>query len=319
MERAEYNKRLEVPTGKVVDVIIDTDAYNEVDDQFAIAYAFRSPERINVISLCAAPFSNKRSKSAADGMNQSYDEILKLLRLMEKEDFVPNVYRGSESYLPDEKTPVNSAAAYKMVEEARKHTAEDPLYIVALGAITNVASAILLDREAIINNTVIVWLGGHAFHWHDNAEFNARQDVAAARVVMDCGAPLILLPCKGVVSALTTTGAELRYWLSDSGPLGEYLAENAITEAESYAKGTAWSRCIWDVSAVAWLLNDNDRFMNSYLTASPIPEYDNRYSFDPRRHQITYVYGINRDAVFTDMFSKLRGERPVSCADPHKC
>lgn len=308
MERAEYLKRLEVPTGKTVDVIIDTDAYNEVDDQFAIAYAFKSPERINVISLCAAPFYNRRSQSPADGMKQSYNEILKLLRLMRREDFTENVYHGSGSYLPDEKTPVESPAARKIVEEAKKRTADNPLYIVALGAITNVASAILMDREAMVNNTVIVWLGGHAFHWHDNAEFNAHQDVAAVRVVMDCGAPLVLLPCRGVVSALTTTEAELRYWLSGSGPLGEYLAENAIAEAETYAKGTAWSRCIWDVSAVAWLLNDCDRFMHAYLTASPIPEYDHHYSFDPRRHQITYVYSVNRDAIFTDMFGKLKVE-----------
>lgn len=305
MNSTNYYEKLEVPS-RVVDVIVDTDAYNEVDDQFAIAYAMLSPERMNTIAICAAPFYNAKSVSAENGMEKSYDEIIKLLTLMGRTDYEKNVYEGSRTYLPDENTPVVSPAAQKIVEEARSHSPSDPLYIVALGAITNVASAILIDPEAIVNNTVIVWLGGHALHWSDNREFNLRQDIAAARVVFGCGVPLVHLPCKGVVSALTTTKGELTDWLSNTNPLAEYLMNNAIHEAESYAKGTAWSRCIWDISAVAWVLNDNDRFMKSYLTASPIPEYDNYYSIDPTRHPIRYVYGVNRDAIFTDLFKKLR-------------
>ena len=303
--KAEYISKLEVPTEKV-DMILDTDAYNEVDDQFAIAYALLSPERINTVAITAAPFANSKSTGPKDGMEKSYAEIIKLLTLMGRETFAKEVYRGSEAFLPDENTPVVSAAAEKLVETARKYSPEKPLYIVALGAITNVASAILMDREAMVNNTVIVWLGGHALHWPDNREFNLRQDVAGARVLFGCGVPLVLLPCKGVVSALTTTKGELKAWLENTNPLAEYLMNNAIREAESYAKGTAWSRCIWDVSAVAWLMNDNDRFMTSYITSSPIPEYDNHYTVDPTRHPINYVYGIKRDAIFTDMFEKLR-------------
>ena len=84
------------------------------------------------------------------------------------------------------------------------------------------------------------------------------------------------------------------------------LERSATTYQESIF-GT-WSRCIWDVTAVAWLLNDNDRFMRSYITATPIPEYDHRYSIDPTRHPERYVYSINRDALFTDLFTKLAGK-----------
>ena len=303
---AAYLKKLTVPDG-VVDVIVDTDAYNEIDDQFAIAYAMLSPERIRPLAICAAPFHNIKSTGPEDGMEKSYAEILKLLRLMGRTDFEDRVYPGSRTYLPDETTPVISPAAEKLAEEARHHSPESPLYIVALGAITNVASAILLDREAMVNHTVVIWLGGHALHWHDNREFNLRQDVAGARILFGCGVPLVQLPCMGVVNSLTTTKGELTDWLSGVGPLGEYLMNNTIAEAESYTKGKAWSRCIWDVSAVAWLLNDGDRLMRSYLTASPIPQYDHHYSIDPTRHPIRYVYGIHRDAIFTDLFQRLRG------------
>ena len=46
-----------VPTG-MTDVILDTDAFNEIDDQFAIAYMLRSKEKLNVKGICAAPFYN---------------------------------------------------------------------------------------------------------------------------------------------------------------------------------------------------------------------------------------------------------------------
>ena len=85
-----------------------------------------------------------------------------------------------------------------------QYTEENPLYVVAIGAITNISSALLRNPE-IKNRIVLVWLGGHAFHWPDNREFNLYQDVAGARIVCGCGVPLVLLPCMGVVSELRTT------------------------------------------------------------------------------------------------------------------
>ena len=300
------NKIFEVPHS-VVDVILDTDAYNEIDDQFAIAYMLLSPERIRTKAICAAPFLNQRSTSAADGMNKSYHEILKILDLAKREDIAVDVYRGSECFMTDETTPVASDAASHMAAEAEKHSRENPLYIVAIGAITNVASAILLNKKAMCENTVVVWLGGIAMHWRDNREFNCSQDIAAARVVFGSGVPLVQLPCCGVVDAFRTTEYELKHWLSGKNALADYLVENTVKEAESYASGKPWSRCIWDVTAVAWLLNDNERFMTGYMIPRPIPQYDNRYSFDPRNKPMLYIDHIRRDPLFCDLFTKLSG------------
>ena len=94
-------ENLNVPAG-VVDMILDTDTYNEIDDQFALAYMLLSPERIRPVGICAAPFLNAKSQSPADGMEKSYREIMKVLELMDREDAKAMVYRGSEQYLPDE-------------------------------------------------------------------------------------------------------------------------------------------------------------------------------------------------------------------------
>ena len=41
MTKSQYFKNLTVPSGKI-DVVIDTDAYNEIDDQYAICYMLKS-------------------------------------------------------------------------------------------------------------------------------------------------------------------------------------------------------------------------------------------------------------------------------------
>lgn len=293
---------LQCPSG-AIDMVLDTDAYNEIDDQFAISYALHA-EKLHVKALYAAPFFNSRSTGPKDGMEKSYEEILKLLRLAGRD--VP-VLRGSEAYLPDEATPVLSPAAEDLALRAMDYTTENPLYVVAIGAITNVASALLL-QPAMAERVVIVWLGGHALHWPDNKEFNCMQDVAAARVVMDSGAPLVLLPCRGVVSHLTTTGPELRHWLAGKNPLCDYLVAQTADEAESYAKGRVWSRVIWDISTIAWLLNDDGRLLQQELRPTPIPEYDHHYAFDPRRPWCQYVYHVDRDAILADLFARLTKE-----------
>jgi inosine-uridine nucleoside N-ribohydrolase len=296
-------KNLSVPAGKI-DVVLDTDAYNEIDDQFAIAYMLKNPERLDVKAIYAAPFLNARSTSAGDGMEKSYNEIFKLLDLMKTE---MEVFRGSDSFLADEKTPVISDAARDLAARVENYSPENPLYVVAIGTITNVASALLLNPK-VAENAVLVWLGGHGFHFHDTKEFNMVQDIAASRVVMSSGIPFVQLPCMGVVSSFTVSKPELEYWLKGKNPLADYLATNTIDEAESYAHGKPWTRVIWDVTAVAWLLNDNNRFMLSSIVKTPLSSYEGIYEDYAEGEDMRYVYYIHRDRLMEDLFAKILHE-----------
>lgn len=300
MTNEQRIKNLLVPQGSV-DVVLDTDAYNEIDDQFAISYLLKWKEKLNTQAIYAAPFLNSNSVSPKDGMEKSYDEIFKLLSLLDEK---VDVFKGSEKYLDNENTPVISYAAQDLAERVKNYSPQNPLYVVAIGAITNIASAILLNPE-VAQNSVVIWLGGHALHYHHTKEFNMYQDVAAARVVMQSGVPFVQLPCMGVVSNFTVSKPELEFWLKGKNPLADYLAENTLKQADSYAKGTAWTRVIWDVTAVAWLLNDSERFMESRIIPTPIPTYDNLYATDFNSYPMRYVYNIKRDALMTDLFRKL--------------
>ena len=296
-------RMLEVPSG-VCDVVIDSDTFNEIDDQFAISLALRSPERMRVQALYAAPFTNSKSTGPRDGMEKSFAEMHRLLRLIGRE--VP-VFRGSESYLTDEKTPVLSDAARDLARRAMAYSAENPLYIVSIGAITNVASALLLCPE-IADRAVLIWLGGHAPDWPDNHEFNLYQDIAAARTAFSSGIPLVLVPCQGAASGFTTTGPEMRHWLTGKGALAEDLMGATERAANRYAQGKIWSRVLWDVTAVAWLLNTDQRFLRDRLIPTPIPEYDSHWGADPTRPPCRCVYFVHRDALLSELFSKIAGE-----------
>ena len=293
-------KNISVPGG-MVDVVLDTDAYNEIDDQFAISYLLKSKEKLNTVALYAAPFYNRNSSGPADGMERSYNEIHKLLDLIGEER---EVYRGSDRYLEDENTPVVSDAAYDLAERVKNYSPDNPLYVVAIGAITNIASAILINPQ-VAENAVLVWLGGHSMEYHDTAEFNMAQDVAAARVIYKSGICYVQLPCFGVVSQFAISKPELEYWLMDKNTLADYLARNTISAAERYASGKPWTRVIWDVTAVAWLLNDDDCFMCSRVIKAPIPNYDKKYEEYEDGKQMRYIYYIKRDALMNDLIKKL--------------
>ena len=191
---AERIRLLEPPRRKVR-AVLDTDTYNEIDDQFAIVQTLLSPESIDLQAIYAAPFHNHRSQSPGHGMELSHDEIL---RLLERMGVSPDgfVHRGVTDYVGAAKAPLAAPAVDDMIARARAASPDDPLYIVAIGAISNVASALLAAPD-IIDRVVVVWLGGHALDWPDTREFNLRQDVGGAQVLFDCGVPVVLCRAGG--------------------------------------------------------------------------------------------------------------------------
>lgn len=282
-------------------MVLDTDTFNEIDDQFALVYSLLSPE-VKVEAVYAAPFHNNRSTGPGDGMEKSYEEILRILKTMNisAEGFA---FRGSEDYLRDLKQPHRSAAALDLVTRAKKYSPENPLYVVAVGAITNVASAILIDPQ-IARNIVVVWLGGNGHHWPSQREFNFQQDLMASRLLFDSGVPVVQLPCTPVVTHFATTVPEMERYLAGQGETAEYLLK---IFKEYHNDHFAWSKVIWDMTAVAWVVNP--RWLPSNLVHTPIVTDQYTFSVDESRHFMRVVYFLDRDAIFRDFFTKVRGKK----------
>ncbi|MDD2958446.1 MAG: nucleoside hydrolase [Lachnospiraceae bacterium] len=337
----ERKIRLAPPRGKV-QVVIDSDTYNEVDDQFAIAYALLSPERLQVDAIYAAPFSSDffarllktdgvaipMTGNLQEGLELSYKEILKLMGMLGM-NTEGKVFRGSSQYMSSKDQPVDSDAARDLVK--RVHECEDVLYVVAIGEITNIASAILMDPE-IIKKMVIVWLAGQPLYWPHAIEFNLGQDVLASQTILDSGVPLVLVPCMSVASYLSVSGPELEANLKGRSKVGTYLSDT-VTRQMSQQMAQNWldlfhqtycaglddygedgapttntmlspTRIIWDISTVAYMINPT--WCPSALVPTPYLTDDIRWAEDKKRHPMRLVRFIYRDAVFGDMFSKLQ-------------
>lgn len=306
-DHAEIMTRLRRPEGKT-DIILDTDTFNEIDDQFALAYLLRSTESVEFQAITAAPFYRDPrdgvclSSDPKDGMEKSYVEILRILELCGRQDLAGKVFKGSEHYLQDEITPVDSSAADAIIEISRRYSKENPLFVLAIGVGTNVASALLKD-PTLTERCVVVWLAGHCHQFNDCTDFNIAQDLHAARVIFGCGVPLVQFPMFGCVAEFRFTKPELEYWFRGKNALCDYLLDTAYTYAARKFSYEGWSKPLWDLAAVSWVVHGD--FLKSAVVPAPVPTYDYGYSQDMTRHPMCYVYAINKDILTADVAKKL--------------
>jgi inosine-uridine nucleoside N-ribohydrolase len=159
----------------------------------------------------------------------------------------------------------------------------------------------------IKDKIVVVWLGGTPHTWHTAREFNLQQDLHASRILFDSGVPLVQIPARNVSQHLTTTIPELERFLKGRSRLGDFLFEEFLEYYREHTKGKPqpypWSKVIWDISAVAWVINP--KWIPSVVT--PSPRLSDQYTWQPdaARHKIRVATGVDRDAVFFDLFEKL--------------
>ena len=175
---------------------------------------------------------NGTSKNPEDGMEQSYEEILKILDIMDK-PLKDRVYRGAGSYMESKNIPVENMASRDLVNRAMNSS--ETIYVAAIGAATNIASAILMEPK-IKEKIVVVWLGGNELSFERGIEFNLIQDVFAAQVLFDSGVPLIWIPCNNVASMLSISELELKEKLFGKSKIGTYLAETVLEQFEKKGK-----------------------------------------------------------------------------------
>jgi purine nucleosidase len=322
-----YLQRLNLPVaGKGrVQIVIDTDAANEIDDQFALAWALLRPDRLHIHGIYATPFSfaHRRAvyaNAAPDappfnppdvGMQRSFDEIMKVQELLGLSSPVPT-FKGSPAYLRSLHEPIRSNATDHLIATALSMPPDEPLYVVAMGCATNVASALLLAPE-IAQKIVVVWTSAYPSHApHVNQSFNLEQDVLASQWLYDSGVPLVYLPGYHVGAQLRLSAVEVEHFVKPRGQIGRYLydlfADNPLWALTGRPTTHAHSWVIWDLINFAWLINPD--WVPSHLVNTPI--LDNELYWKPREHAhpMREAYALQRDAIFNDLFAALTSSNP---------
>ena len=289
---------LEPPDG-ACSVIIDTDTWNEIDDQFAIIHALMSPE-LNIETIQAAGFhaAVRNTKSFEHGMELSYDEIRRVLELSPVDYDGPVLYGSRQTMTANDGAPVPSEAADNIIHRAMSER-EGTLYVLALGALTNVASAILMEPR-IRERVCVVALGGWPRHAADFRDFNFLQDMKAAQAVFDSGVALVQVTGFGVSELLSTTRWEMAQHVKGRGAIGDHLFRIYEDFVEDYP---GRGKPIWDIAPVAWLMNSG--WFRTHIEAAPILSDDLRYIHVPTRHPMRVVDWLDRSAIFSDFFGKL--------------
>jgi purine nucleosidase len=343
-------KRLNPPKNGPVRLLIDTDAANEIDDQFAIAWALLSPEKMTVEAVTAEPFSFAHHKPAllaaekvletgkgqqrehmvggfqgwlgrlhaqgrrasdlnfigpSEGMELSYKEILTVYDKLN----VPKggkVFRGATRYMKHADDVVESPAVDKIIELAKSD--DTPLYIAAMGCVTNIAAALLKAPE-IIEKIVVIWTSAYpskAPHCN-RPSLNLVQDIHASRLIFDSGVPHIYLPGYHVGAQLLISAPEMEKFVKGKGAIGDYLnslyEKNPLHEMFAISEPEKRTWVIWDIINIAWLINPS--WVPTYLTTSPILNDDLYWEHALDRHKMREAHDVQRDEVFLDFYNKL--------------
>ena len=316
---AWLRSRLAEPQG-AVRVVIDTDAANEIDDQFALAWALLSPDVLQIEGLYAAPFSFAHRRNLlprapaeaapfnppGEGMRRSQEEILRVVAKLGI-GHAPAVLAGSEGYIVHPGYALRSPAAEHLIALASSAGDHEPLYVLVLGCPTNVASALLLAPD-IARRIVVVWTSGYPSSAPQvNDSFNLEQDMHASRVLLESGVPLVYLPGFHVGAQLRLSLAEMERHVRGRGAIGDYLhhlfTHNPLWDILDVDTSLAYSWVIWDVICVAWLLNP--AWVPSELVSTPRLGDDRRWHAAAYAQPMREAFAVNRDAIFNDFFRKL--------------
>jgi len=373
----EMREKLLPPT-RPVRCVLDTDCKNEIDDQFALAWALLSEKEIFIEACYAEPYSHECYRqdlidavnsiksnnslkhvqdgaipekgeedsiaktlryqkiekwaqrlhrdgidpqkiemlSPKEGMQKSYEEILNVYELLDMNG-KPHAYLGAENYLKSIDFPVASESTEDLIARAKEYR-DEPLYVSAIGCVTNIASAILMAPE-IVRNIVVLWTAAYPTSVRiPNSSFNLDQDILAAQVLFDSGVPHLYLPGYHVGAQLTLSLPDMKAWIQDKGRLGQYLFDEYIkwyqkrqNESHIFDKDSTgtndmrgYTKVIWDLINIAWLLRP--RWVPTEIIRAPSLEnstYWRHHRGD--RHLMREAYDIDRDGIFQDLIAKF--------------
>lgn len=172
-------------------VWLDSDTGNEMDDLYAIAYLVKV-SKINLIGLSSAHFNNADlnvfekwnayETATLKPVEESQSLNEEILMAMNRLD-IPHPL-GADRQIGrawGQQDPRDSPAAQKIIQVARSIPSGETLHIITLGAMTNIATALMLApdiKEKIQLFSLGSWYNPETQAWN-KSEFNIRCDLNA--------------------------------------------------------------------------------------------------------------------------------------------
>ena len=262
-------------------VIIDADAANEIDDQFALALALGNRDRLNIEGIVAAHFGDA---GGPDGIDKSLAEVERVLNLAGLKGQIP-VKRGADPLTYVGRPPTSEGVEF-IIERAKAGTPEDPLWLILLGPATDGVAALLHD-PTIADRLIIFWHGRS--EWPDQClNFNAKNDAKAARLCFSLPSRFVLFDTG---THLTMPIEETAQRIAPLGPLGSYLHE-----IRSQKRWSSPTKGIFDLGDIAALVDPS--CVKYERVEAPTVTDGMRYDFKKPQGEIVRIHTVDRDRSF---------------------
>lgn len=224
---------------KVKKIIVDCDAGADGDDQFALGYALRSPDRVEVLAAISAPFNENSGETVSAGKAEC-EAIIAAAGLAGK---IP-AFAGAPDYITRAGHPLESPGA-ENIRRAVLSTKE-PVYVVITGCCTNVASALAMYPE-IRQRLIVVWLALDDLDGKNNTgEYNYHNDIEGGKLLFSLAENMVLVCAGKVVAPFRRTDDEIDALFNGENPLCIWLRRRF--------REISWAQGLWDLCAEGLLI-----------------------------------------------------------------
>ncbi|MGB5357643.1 MAG: nucleoside hydrolase [Eudoraea sp.] len=266
-------------------VILDADTANEVDDPYAIVRAFAVPhweiQALNATQWQGSQWSTARSMEDGHRLNQVLTAYLKPENT--------KVLRGGHRRMYDwGDMALHSAAAYNLIKQAHLQKEDKKLTVIALGALTNIASAIFI-APSITSKIKLYWLGTqYDFEKgiSTRTDFNPMMDPQAIEMLLATQLEMHIIPVSEV-NQMKSNFEETKERLSGIHPLGDYLVQHWYDHDD----GGREERVLWDIAIIEAMLHPE------WVTEVKVDNFKNKNVF--------YYKDINKEKFLEDCFKEI--------------
>ena len=244
-------------------VLVDADANNELDDQHALAYVLLNGDDFDLVGITV------NATKAGGDIRGHYEEARRVIALCGQDGKVPLKPGANGSF--QQIRPKLAQANYDgklavdfIIQQAHASPVGQPLVLVPIGKLTNVALALARD-PTIASKVRIVWLGSN---YPEPGEYNQDNDPESLRFVLSQDVPFEMVTVRygkpSGTDAIRVTPDEVKTKFAGRGPkvgapvtgrhgkafqtFGDY-AVNLFEHIE--LNGTPPSRALYDLAAAA--------------------------------------------------------------------
>lgn len=299
-------------------VILDNDFSGDPDDLYQLVHHLLSPSvdiRLVVASHLRPGDHFDPSPTQARNAAAVARDVFARMGL----ESVHVIVAGSDEPLPDGETPQAAPAVDAIIAEALRDDVDTPLFYLAGGGLTDLASA-LLREPRIAERLTLVWIGGAE---HEGLavpppgampiEYNLLIDVTAAQVVFGSSGITIWQVPRDVYRQCLVSDAELRLRVAAAGPLGRHLYDevaDVLRMVSAFLGGAAETYALGDsplvlLSALQSVFEPDPT--SSRYVARPTPAIgdDGAYTEVPGARPMRVYTWVDTRLMFEDFYLKL--------------